>query len=146
MNSSAVYFVASERVVCTLTRLIYVPAYAAYVAAVNADLTAKGGAGFVSTSTSAESQEFRDRVFVGAANLTLQNIITQKYISFFVYQSIEAYNDYRRTGFPTLQNPKNSVFFPRRFPYPQSEIATNKDNVPNATIGDGVWWDDGTED
>ncbi|WBO83150.1 SusD/RagB family nutrient-binding outer membrane lipoprotein [Hymenobacter yonginensis] len=121
-------------------------AYAAYVTAVNADLSIKGGTDFLSTSTSATSLEFRNRVFVGATNLTLRDIITQKYISFFVYQSIEAYNDYRRTGFPTLNNPRNSVFFPRRFPYPQSELDTNAENVPTTAIGNGVWWDDGSED
>ncbi|NVO30523.1 SusD/RagB family nutrient-binding outer membrane lipoprotein [Hymenobacter lapidiphilus] len=121
-------------------------AYEAYVTGVNTDLTARGASTSVSTSTTAASQAFRDRVFMGAAGLTQQAIIQQKYISLFIYQSIEAYNDYRRTGFPTLSNPKNSVFFPRRFPYPQSEIATNSENVPNTTIANGVWWDDGTED
>ena len=121
-------------------------AYAAYVAAVNADLVTKGATTALSTSTAPATREFRDRVFMGADKLTLANIITQKYISFFVYQSIEAYNDYRRTGLPRLNNPKNSVYFPRRFPYPQSELDTNAENVPKAAITDGVWWDDGTED
>lgn len=121
-------------------------AYAAYTAAVNADLTAKGAATFISTSTTAASQGFRSRVFMGADNLTLESVMTQKYIAFFVYQAIESYTDYRRTGFPKLNNPRNTVFFPRRFPYPQSEIDTNGANVPAATIRDGVWWDDGTED
>ncbi|WP_071595149.1 SusD/RagB family nutrient-binding outer membrane lipoprotein [Hymenobacter aerophilus] len=121
-------------------------AYAAYTAAVDADLMSKGAASSVSTSTTAESKGFRDRVFMGADNLTLQDVMQQKYIAFFIYQAIESYTDYRRTGFPKLNNPKNTVFFPRRFPYPQSEIDTNGANVPDATIQDGVWWDDGTED
>ncbi|MBW3127870.1 SusD/RagB family nutrient-binding outer membrane lipoprotein [Hymenobacter profundi] len=120
-------------------------AYDAYVAGVNADLNAKGGSTYTnSTSTNANVIAFRAKVFMGASNLTLRDIITQKYVAAFPYMSIESYNDYRRTGFPVLNNPKGPA--PRRFPYPQSEIDTNGDNVPNVPLASGVWWDDGTED
>lgn len=77
------------------------------------------------------------------ATLTLEHIIRQKYISFWIYQPIEAYNDFRRTGFPGLTNPISPA--PRRFPYPQDEIAANQ-NIPSVTISSGVWWDDGSDD
>lgn len=114
-------------------------AYTAYLAGVNAALARQ----FV-TGTAATTYVAQPNVSVGAANLTLQNIITQKYISFYVYQPIEAYNDYRRTGFPTLTNTRGVP--PRRFPYPQGEIDNNAANVPSTGPMDGVWWDDGTED
>ncbi len=74
--------------------------------------------------------------------ISLRHIIQQKYIALYPYQSIEAYNDFRRTGYPSMNNPYGT---PERFPYPQNEISTNGDNVPDVEINDGVWWDDGTE-
>ena len=79
----------------------------------------------------------RSTVSVGEDNLTLENIITQKYISFWLFQPIEAYNDYRRTSIPTLNNPVSPP--PNRFPYPQDEVAANP-NVPDRTIQNKVWW------
>lgn len=81
---------------------------------------------------------------VSPATLTLQHIITQKYISQFVMESLEAYNDWRRTDVITLTNPAGPI--PVRFPYPTTEYDYNLENVPNATVNDGVWWDDGSED
>lgn len=80
---------------------------------------------------------------VDAANLTLAMIYRQKYIHLWPYGSMEAYAEWRRTGYPTLTNPFET---PRRFPYPQNEISGNAENVPDVTPYNGVWWDDGTED
>jgi hypothetical protein len=82
----------------------------------------------------------------GAGALTLELIMEQKYISFYPFQSLEAYAEYRRTGFPQLVNPNGPI--PRRVPYPRSELDNNRDNVPNVELypGPGVWWDDLTED
>lgn len=86
-------------------------------------------------------------VDVGENNLTLQNIIEQKYIACFF--SPEVYTDWRRTGFPTLAPVKGNAI-PRRFPYPQSERLYNYDNVlkvaPNFQnvdfiFTDKLWWD-----
>ena len=76
-----------------------------------------------------------------AATLTLEKLITQKYIALFT--QIEPYNDYRRTGFPKLTaNPNSSrKMIPLRLPTSQDERINN----PNATVvGDiyvPVWWD-----
>ncbi len=85
-------------------------------------------------------------VAVGAAGLTLELIMEQKYISFYPFQTQEAYAEYRRTGFPQLVNPNGPI--PRRAPYPRSELDTNGENVPSVELypGPGVWWDDLTED
>ena len=79
----------------------------------------------------------RGTVSVGEDNLTLENIIKQKYIAFWLFQPIEAYNDYRRTEIPSLNNPVSAP--PNRFPYPQDEVAANP-NVPDRTIQNKVWW------
>ncbi len=61
-----------------------------------------------------------------------QQIITQKYFS-LIGNGIEAYNDYRRTGYPVLtlvNNPQgdNPNVIPTRLPYTPAELAAN----PNA--------------
>ncbi len=78
-----------------------------------------------------------------AANLTMEMIYKQKYIHLWPYGAVEAYAEWRRTGYPTMTNPFET---PRRFPYPQNEISGNAENVPDVTPYNGVWWDDGTED
>ena len=61
-----------------------------------------------------------------------QQIITQKYIS-WIGNGIEAYNDYRRTGYPFLTLVNNAAgdnpnVIPTRLPYTQTELSSN----PNA--------------
>lgn len=77
-----------------------------------------------------------------AANL--QEIMTQKYIGMYEQESLEVYNDVRRTGIPTMHNPNNllaSAGFPLRFPYASSEVTANPANVPNINIyRDKIWW------
>ncbi len=81
---------------------------------------------------------------VVAGGITLENIIRQKWISFWLFQPIEAFADYRRTDLPALTHLVSRA--PLRFPYPQSELDANSANVPNVQLTDGVWWDDGSED
>ena len=79
----------------------------------------------------------------------LNQIMTQKWIS-WVGNGYEAYNDYRRTGFPRLvlalnAEGDNPNVLPKRFVYPASELSGNANNapipsaVPNTTVP--VWWD-----
>lgn len=85
-------------------------------------------------------------VSVGTSNLTLQNIIEQKYIA--CYYNAETYTDWRRTGFPQL-TPVVGNQIPRRFPYPQSERTFNYNNLIKAAPNSGdinfkfekLWWD-----
>jgi hypothetical protein len=74
-----------------------------------------------------------------------RQIITQKYIA-WVGNGIEAYNDYRRTGYPVLAvaqfaagDDPNSI--PKRFPYVATEAQRNP-NQPNPRIrtNEKVWW------
>ena len=72
----------------------------------------------------------------------LNEILMQKYIAFYEYEAIESYNDYRRTGVPTMHNPNNlTTGFVNRFPYALSEVSNNAANVPEISVyTDKVWW------
>jgi len=72
----------------------------------------------------------------------LKEILMQKYIAFYEYEAIESYNDYRRTGIPTMHNPNNATAgFVNRFPYALSETSSNSANVPSINVfTDKVWW------
>jgi hypothetical protein len=79
----------------------------------------------------------RTKVFPGSVNLTLKDIIYQKYISLFLFQSSEAYNDVRRTALFAMTDPEGT---PKRYPYPQSEISRNK-NAPQTSNEQTVYTD-----
>jgi len=85
----------------------------------------------------------------GAFDGTLEQIITQKYLTFIYKDGFEAFAEYRRTGFPILKDlngdPVATGSIPQRLPYPPNEISLNGSNV-NA-VGEGindfsspVWW------
>ncbi|QNP50866.1 SusD/RagB family nutrient-binding outer membrane lipoprotein [Hymenobacter qilianensis] len=85
-------------------------------------------------------------VTLSGSNTRRQNqIITQKWIALFG-NGYEAWNDYRRTGFPRLapvENPSSdSPTIPQRFFYTNGEISANANQVPadrpNITVP--VWW------
>ena len=76
----------------------------------------------------------------GADALTLNEIMTQKYIAMFA--DPEVFSDWRRTGIPTL-DPNTGTAVPRRLPYAQRTILSNE-NTPSpadVTIYSRVWWD-----
>ena len=84
----------------------------------------------------------------------LEEIITQKWLTFAYEQGYEAYAEYRRTGFPVLKdfegNPIDKNQVPFRMPYPNSEYTLNRDNYNNAIIMQGadnafskLWWMEG---
>lgn len=74
----------------------------------------------------------------GAASLTLEQIINQKYLALFLDH--ETFTDWRRTGFPTL-TPNVGTQIPVRFPVSQKERNLNGANAPSATIYTPVSWD-----
>lgn len=75
---------------------------------------------------------------VNPATVTLNQVMTQKYIALFA--DPEVFNDWRRTGIPSL-TPNLGSFVPRRFLYPQTELDLNT-NAPKATkLSDRVGWD-----
>jgi hypothetical protein len=81
----------------------------------------------------------------GTVEQQRQQIITQKYIA-WVGNGIEAFNDYRRTGYPVLalvNNPSGDdpTTIPTRLPYTNTELSTNV-NAPNPRPLTNVklWW------
>jgi len=92
----------------------------------------------VGMTTAEINQYFTDNPTVvtlsGTPEQQRQQIITQKYIS-WIGNGIEAYNDYRRTGYPILTLANNTVgdnpsVIPTRLPYTQTELSSNP-NAPN---------------
>ena len=84
--------------------------------------------------------------------VSLEQIITQKYISFALENGYEAYAEWRRTGFPRLKKYDgsyiNSSAVPRRLLYPNFETTLNSDHYKEAVQTQGpdneftrVWWD-----
>ena len=84
-----------------------------------------------------------------AAN-ALERIGTQKWIAFF-YSGLEAWFDWRRTGYPDLRpgpSNLNNNRIPVRYLYPSSELSLNRAAVEAAIADQGandlntpVWWD-----
>lgn len=74
--------------------------------------------------------------YVGSSNLGLQQIISQKYLSFFQNSGLEGYFNYRRTGYPTFGSggpgTGNSGLIPKRYQYPAGERVNNKANYQAA--------------
>jgi hypothetical protein len=74
-----------------------------------------------------------------------KQIITQKYIA-WIGNGIEAYNDYRRTGYPSLSLALNAQgdnpnVIPTRLPYTSDEIAANPQAPnPRPKTDVKVWW------
>jgi hypothetical protein len=74
-----------------------------------------------------------------------KQIITQKYIA-WVGNGVEAYNDYRRTGYPVLALSQNALgddpnTIPKRIPYNPDEAARNPNQPnPRPLTNVKVWW------
>ncbi|WP_307141836.1 MULTISPECIES: SusD/RagB family nutrient-binding outer membrane lipoprotein [unclassified Siphonobacter] len=80
----------------------------------------------------------------GSNDNKIKQIITQKYISQYG-NGLEQWNDWRRTGYPTLAQHQNAVGVdgtrPVRARYIDQEIARNP-NFPNNVLQNvRVWWD-----
>ena len=119
-----------------------VEAEAAYDEAIRSHMNKLSGNGEFSTVIDMTAQD----AYIDSRPLTgLQDIIMQKYIAGFIVGSFEAYNDYRRTGFPSdLQAAPNGDFsaIPTRMIYTDTEINNNIANVPSGVTPESkVWWD-----
>lgn len=108
-------------------------AYAAYLSGIKQSLIDAKVEGY-------DDYIAQSAVGVGAANLTLANVMTQKYLA--MYTDPEVFSDWRRTNLPAL-TPITGNAIPRRLPYAETEILANP-NAPspaNVTIYSKVWWD-----
>ncbi|PKD43496.1 SusD/RagB family nutrient-binding outer membrane lipoprotein [Rhodohalobacter barkolensis] len=83
-------------------------------------------------------------VSVGSANLTIDEIMKEKYIATFL--NPETWNDARRYDYQyaDFEAPENSALggeMIRLVRYPDSELQRNEANVPNRSMTDRVFWD-----
>jgi hypothetical protein len=103
-------------------------AYTAYEAALRSALAQSAIFNPAVALTTAQINAYlaRPKVLMGSTRLTLKDIILQKYIHLFVFQSQEAYNDIRRTALLKLTDPDGTA---KRFPYPGDEMTRNA-NAP----------------
>jgi hypothetical protein len=108
-------------------------AAAFYNAGVTASFNAVNAQGSVATYLAQSNVAYPA---TGTLQQQVQAIITQKYISLNSFFNLEAYSEFRRTGYPILpQNPASqdpaavSQTLPVRIPYPQSELNTNTVNL-----------------
>jgi hypothetical protein len=75
-----------------------------------------------------------------AATITRNAIITAKYIA--ICPSLEAFTDYRRTGFPVLTpnaGNNNGNVIPVRLPYPTNEVNYNQNTPKNVNLNTVPW-------
>lgn len=81
----------------------------------------------------------------GSLEQKLDAIITQKWVSMNGTQNLEAWTEWRRTGYPDIfEVSKTSNIgnvFPVRILYPDSEISRNPNTPPQKAVTDKVWWD-----
>lgn len=81
----------------------------------------------------------------GTLEEKIKAIITQKWTAMTGSQNVEAWTEWRRTGYPdiftvsTTSNIGNA--FPARLLYPDSEVTSNPNTPPQKTVTDKVWWD-----
>ncbi len=86
----------------------------------------------------------------GDEEAAIEQIITQKWVAMANFQGLEAHLDHRRTGYPNFFTfPENNVtgdVFPKRLPYPSTELNNNRNQL-NAAGGQKqvvsrVWWNE----
>lgn len=134
--NSPVYFISYDELKFIEAELEFrsgdlVSAAAAYNEAVRANLI-----------RTIKNSSYAATVAKTALNITLEDIITQKYIALFL--SPEVWTDWRRTGYPVLTAPDGNVLggeLPRSLFYPSSEIRYNSNTPANTRLTRRVWWD-----
>ncbi|GAA3594068.1 hypothetical protein GCM10022396_09040 [Flavivirga amylovorans] len=82
--------------------------------------------------------------FASASGDAKEDIFAEQYFISLYGNGIEAYNYYRKTGYPTTLSPTWSTSpgtFPRSLAYPETEL--NNTNIPNGNkpTSDQVFWD-----
>jgi hypothetical protein len=73
-----------------------------------------------------------------------QNVYAEQYFTTLFGGATEAYNYYRKTGYPTTLTPNwelNPGPFPRTFLLPQNEVITNPNLTQRTDLTTQVFWD-----
>jgi hypothetical protein len=113
-------------------------AQAFFTAGITASMQAAGvAAGDITTYLTANG------TLTGTADQKLAQIIGEKYVANYGVP-MEAWSDWRRTGYPAITKVSNAVTadIPRSLPYPQSEVDANR-NFPGqkSSLLVPVFWD-----
>lgn len=107
------------------------PALTAFKAAVAAS---------VLQQTGAANTAWLDSRINNMGSVSLTDALTQKYIANI--GTVQAFNDWRRTGIPSLTVPASAIGqIPRRYPYTQDEVTYNSNTPKDLTINSKNWWD-----
>jgi hypothetical protein len=81
----------------------------------------------------------------GSTDQKVKAIITQKWTAMCGSQNVEAWTEWRRTGYPdifTISATSNiGNQFPARLLYPDSEVTSNPNTPAQKLVTDKVWWD-----
>ncbi|GAA4468513.1 SusD/RagB family nutrient-binding outer membrane lipoprotein [Nemorincola caseinilytica] len=81
----------------------------------------------------------------GTMEEQIEAIITQKWFAMTGNQNIEAWTEWRRTGYPDIftisRASRIGNQFPMRLPYPETELTRNLNFPGQKNITDRVWWD-----
>lgn len=81
----------------------------------------------------------------GTAEQQIRAIMFQKWVSMCGTQNLEAWTEWRRTGYPDIFTISATTNIGNRFParilYPDSEVTSNPKTPAQKTVTDKVWWD-----
>ncbi len=145
MNAAEVYFLRAE---AALAGMSSENAALMYRNGITSSLIQYG----VSASATTDYLNSSAGTLAGTTEGSLEDIIVQKWLAMY-HQSIEAWAEFRRTGYPKIWTGSDlgstNGNIPRRLTYPQSEYSRNQANVKEAAsrFSDGdkmmsrIWWD-----
>lgn len=75
----------------------------------------------------------------------IKAIISEKWIACTNINNVEAWNEWRRTGYPVFNTSTAGLLgpgnFPVRFPYPDNELTRNPNTPTISGLTQRVWWD-----
>ncbi len=81
----------------------------------------------------------------GSLEQNIKAIITEKWYAMNGNQNIEAWTEWRRTGYPDFftisKTSRIGNSFPQRIPYPETEITRNLNFPGQKDMTEKVWWD-----
>ncbi|TPE43718.1 SusD/RagB family nutrient-binding outer membrane lipoprotein [Pontibacter mangrovi] len=82
----------------------------------------------------------------GDVEAQVEQILTQKWVSFNGVQGFESWTEYRRTGYPSFIQPSaastlGTDLIPKRLVYPNTEAIRNQNYPGLVEISEPVWWD-----
>lgn len=81
----------------------------------------------------------------GTVEEQVEAIVTQKWFAMTGSQNIEAWTEWRRTGYPSFftvsKASRIGAQFPVRLPYPETELTRNLNFPGQKNVTDKVWWD-----